>query len=151
MTKFLVDRMLGQTAKWLRLMGIDAEYAENDISDEELLEKAKEEDRILITRDKELGKNGGVVLVTKKPPEELIPSIIKEFDVDIEPMTRCSKCNSKVETIDKEKVKDKVPSGIYEKQDGFWICDGCGQIYWQGSHWEHIIETVENIKAKVDK
>ena len=52
--KFLCDRMLGTCAKWLRIYGFDTFFARNDTSDEELIEIAKKEDRVLVTRDKNL-------------------------------------------------------------------------------------------------
>ena len=48
---FIVDAMLGNIAKKLRLLGFDAEYF-SDIDDSQLVEKAKIENRILISRDK---------------------------------------------------------------------------------------------------
>ena len=50
--KFLCDQMLGTLAKWLRIYGFDTFYANRDISDSELLDISKKENRILITRDK---------------------------------------------------------------------------------------------------
>ena len=50
--KFLCDRMLGTLAKWLRIIGFDTSFADANIEDEKLLRLAKDEERILITRDK---------------------------------------------------------------------------------------------------
>ena len=47
---FLVDGMLGNIAKKLRLFGLDSEYF-SDIDDSKLIEKAKNENRIIISRD----------------------------------------------------------------------------------------------------
>jgi len=44
---FLVDAMLGNVAKKLRLFGFDSEYF-SDIDDSKLIEKAKNENRIII-------------------------------------------------------------------------------------------------------
>ncbi len=148
MTKFLLDRMLGQTAKWLRLMGVDAEYAP-EVEDDELLRIARSEERIIITRDKELAKSKGVFLVPKATPEKIIHILLKEFDVDIEPMTRCSKCNSIVESVDKETVKDTIPEGVLERCNEYWMCTGCGQIYWKGTHWDVIMSTIDKILDSV--
>ncbi len=144
MVKFLLDRMLGQTAKWLRLMGVDAEYAP-EVEDDKLLQIAREEGRIIITRDKELARSEGVFLVPKATPEETIRLMLREFDIDIEPMTRCSKCNSSVESVDKETVKDSIPEGVLERCDEYWRCSGCSQIYWKGTHWDEIMATINGI------
>ena len=52
--KALCDQMLGTLAKWLRLFGFDTFYANQEIEDEELLQVAKKEDRVIITKDKQL-------------------------------------------------------------------------------------------------
>ena len=44
---FLVDAMLGNMAKKLRVLGFDSEYFSN-IDDSKLIEKAKNENRIII-------------------------------------------------------------------------------------------------------
>jgi len=150
-TKFLLDRMLGQTAKWLRLMGIDAEYASDGSDDDSLRKKAEREDRILVTRDKELSKTENGFLVPPVSTEEVLGKIISEFDIEIKPLTRCSKCNSLVRSVSKESVKDAVPDRVYSIQEDFWRCTGCGQIYWKGTHWEDILAKIERICKKTDE
>jgi len=146
MTRFLVDRMLGQTAKWLRLLGIDAEYA-SEVEDDELLRIAEEENRIIITRDKELGKKERAILVEKAPPERIIKEILEgpNVDVEIDPLARCSKCNNKVEKVEAEEAKGKVPENVYEHNEKFWYCEICEQYYWRGSHWKHIMDKIDDM------
>ncbi len=50
---FLVDAMLGNMAKKLRVLGFDSEYFSN-IDDSTLIEKAKNENRTIISRDRQL-------------------------------------------------------------------------------------------------
>ncbi len=144
MTKFLVDRMLGQTAKWLRLLGVDAEYAPKG-EDEKLLEIAREEERVIVTRDRELGREDKVFLVEKSSAEEIVSKIILEYDVSLDPMSRCSKCNTEVIKEDQKVVKDQVPERVYERNEEFWYCPECDQYYWEGSHWEDIMSRIESI------
>lgn len=144
MTKFLVDRMLGQTAKWLRLLGVDAEYAPEG-EDEKLVEMADDEDRVIITRDEELGRKENAMLVEKEPPESIIKDVIEKYDVEIKPLSRCSKCNEVVEKVEKEEVEGKVPEKVYERKEEFWCCVGCGQYYWKGTHWEKIMEKIHEL------
>ncbi len=149
MTKFLVDRMLGQTAKWLRLLGIDAKYApEGD--DERLLKLAEEEDRVILTRDKELGRKEDTVLVEKAPPETIIKEVLSRYEVDIDPLSRCSICNSQVKRIEKEDLEEKIPEGVYQRNEEFWHCSVCDRYYWRGSHWDDITENIEDILDDLD-
>ena len=52
--KILCDQMLGTLAKWLRILGFDTFYPDYELSDIEILDIAKKEKRIIISRDKEL-------------------------------------------------------------------------------------------------
>ena len=51
--------MLGKLAKWLRLAGYDAAYW-RDGSDDELIERARAEGRLIVTRDRQLAGRRGV-------------------------------------------------------------------------------------------
>ncbi|NLF02923.1 MAG: hypothetical protein GX601_18320 [Anaerolineales bacterium] len=57
--RLLLDGMLGRLAKWLRLLGYDAEY-DNSASDTELARRARAEGRVLLTRDYELANRPGL-------------------------------------------------------------------------------------------
>ena len=46
--------MLGSLAKWLRIFGFDTLYPDMTTNDDEVLDIAKAEKRLLISRDKEL-------------------------------------------------------------------------------------------------
>ncbi|RLE67896.1 MAG: hypothetical protein DRJ45_08755, partial [Thermoprotei archaeon] len=52
--RFLCDQMLGTLAKWLRILGYDVYFANNLEDDEDILKRAEEEERVIITRDKYL-------------------------------------------------------------------------------------------------
>ncbi|WP_316505719.1 Mut7-C RNAse domain-containing protein [Nitrosopumilus sp.] len=57
---FLVDAMLGNIAKKLRLFGVDSEYY-SDIDDFELIEKTENENKIIISKYNDL-----IILAKKK-------------------------------------------------------------------------------------
>ena len=50
---FFVDAMLGNIAKKLRLMGYDSRY-KHDIDDDDLINSAQKDQRIIISRDENL-------------------------------------------------------------------------------------------------
>lgn len=148
MVKFLVDEMLGTVAKWLRIMGFDAEYAK-DMEDEEIMETAPRDGRIILTRDREL-----VERATKRginaiylPDAELkkdLRRIIDRYPPNREKfMSRCMVCNSELISVDKERVKGKVPEGVYERHKNFWYCRNCDKYYWKGTHWKKIEEFID--------
>ena len=152
---FIVDAMLGNIAKKLRLLGFDSEYF-SDIGDSQLIEKAKNENRILISRDKDLvsrsTKNGiSSVYISKEDAVEQFLEILDVVNLQFETISgdtaRCTKCNSVTSPIDKSEIQNQVPSGVLEFNDKFWKCDGCGQIYWEGTHITNLQEFVHKIKS----
>jgi len=151
--KFVVDGMLGKLARWLRMMGHDVEYS-NKLDDSELLTIAKNQQRILLTRDFELyqqaiRKDVEVFYVEGQTEEDRLAALAKRFgimlEIDME-TSRCPKCNTPVKPVPKEKVAGRVEKSTFEHYTEFWECPRCGQVYWQGAHWTRIRETLRNAK-----
>jgi uncharacterized protein with PIN domain len=153
--RFLCDQMLGTLAKWLRLFGFDTFYANNVIEDIELLQIAKKEKRIIITRDKELfirGKkqNLKVIKIESTDLDIQLKQVLNGIRINDETIfSRCSLCNSLIEKIEKHEIKNKVFDKIYKNNDSFWFCPKCDKIYWMGSHYNKIISKINEIKKNV--
>ncbi|MBI5253540.1 MAG: Mut7-C RNAse domain-containing protein [Euryarchaeota archaeon] len=153
--KFIADSMLGRLARWLRLSGYDVAYA-NDVSDNSILEHAKS-GRILLSKDKKLcekAKNMSIdaTLVTSDNILEQLKQVVRERKLIIRSapeFSRCPMCNSDVEEIKKEKIKDRVPKTVFERISEFWECRSCGKIYWHGGHWKNIRERVRSLNMGV--
>ena len=147
-TKFVADKMLGSLARWLRLLGYDTTYPDED-NDRALIDMAKKEDRILLTRDYEMTKRReckeiSLIFIENEGGEKQVAEVFSSLGIkpDRELMlTRCSVCNSKIEEVNKSDAKSRVPPGVFEMQDKFWKCPDCGRFYWMGTHWEKIIAT----------
>lgn len=149
--------MLGNLAKKLRMLGYDAKYS-SSIDDEELINIAKQEDRILLTKD--------VTLVFNTDKEHVKNLLVKGND-DLEQLIQvfsflgiknvsantdlsyCVVCNGKLESIEKNMIKSKVPDGVYDMQQSFWICSACKKIYWEGTHFEKIQEFVSKLNNRI--
>jgi len=147
--EFVTDGMLGRLTRWLRLLGCDVKYL-RDSSDTVVLEITKEDKRILLTRDLELHKRAvkqnikSCLVKTGTDPEKLA-TLAKLFNIKIEInpiVSRCPICNSLIHSIDKMKVKDRVYPGTFKKHNMFWECMSCRKIYWYGTHWKKINETI---------
>jgi uncharacterized protein with PIN domain len=156
--KFIADRMLGRLSRWLRLFGYDTlEIKKQENEDDLLLELAGKEDRILISRDALLIRKAikkGLVAYDVQSPRimEQLREMQSEFKLSFEPrMDRCTLCNSLIRKIDPSEMGSlKTMEYIYperlDKGTEFWICDKCGQVYWQGSHWKNILERVNGLR-----
>lgn len=153
--KFVTDGMLGKLTRWLRMLGHDVEYA-GSMDDKKLMLKAKEENRILLTRDVELFKRAvarGVEAFLVENPNQTanLAGLAKRFGFKLEidvAVSRCPKCNSKLETVAKTSVADKLFETTASNYDEFWQCQGCGQVYWRGTHWKKIEKTLKQAEEE---
>jgi len=148
--RFAADNMLGSLARWLRFLGFDTAYP-GVLTDKELAEFAKKEDRILLTRDKELAKAKGIsaLYVESTDVDEQLEQVMMTYDLEIEnELSRCSLCNTILVPVEKEGVKDKVPEKVFEIQNEFWECRQCKKYYWPGTHYKNIKNKLEKLKGK---
>lgn len=153
--KFIVDGMLGKLARWLRMLGYDTEYS-GDINDDEILEIALKEKRIILTRDYEFFKRANLngaeaIFIRGKTNTEKLADLSKQIGIRLEidiDKSRCPKCNTKIKLIPKEIVKNKVHEVTYRFYNEFWQCPKCGQIYWKGSHWKKINAALKEAEEK---
>lgn len=156
--KFLADGMLGKLTRWLRMLGFDVKYS-NKLEDNELSAIAKEEGRILLTKDLELYQRAGAkglkaFCVTGKTGEAMLYELVNRFGISLVidlNNSRCSKCNTKLQVALKEKIAEKVEENTYAHYSDFWRCPKCGQIYWQGAHWNNINSTLKAVEEKLKR
>ncbi len=153
MLKFVADGMLGRLTRWLRMLGHDVKYS-TTLGDSQLMAVARREKRVLLTRDLELYKQATakgveVFYLQGLKGEEKLAEVAKRFNIHMEidlAFSRCPKCNTKLRKTIKEKVQSKIEEKTLLHYDEFWKCPECGQIYWQGSHWNGIRRTLESVK-----
>lgn len=153
---FFVDAMLGNIAKKMRLMGYDVKYLA-DIEDNELIKHAKNENRIIISRDEELVRKGiqmnikSIFLKNQKEIEQL-REIINKLNLKIIQINgdhaRCPKCNSKTQSILKKNIHKKISSKILAFNDKFWECKFCDKIFWEGTHIKNLQKLVNELNEK---
>ena len=147
--RFLADEMLGTLARWLRMMGYDTGYGRG-LLDRELLELAIAEDRVLLTRDRQLAERAGsrALLITSVVLDEQLEQVVSAFDLRADrPMTRCTVCNAELEAACADIVAGRVPDRVLELRDEFFVCPRCGKVYWKGTHWDRIERTMERLRA----
>jgi len=149
--RFLCDNMLGSLAQWLRFLGYDTLYPQA-MDDTGILKWARDDDRILLTRDKELSFRAAGLghLVPSDVLDEQLADIRTAFDLDLHGeklLSRCSLCNAMLIAIDSvEAGKAGVPLPIVQRHAKFWRCPGCGQVYWPGSHYERIMGKIGELE-----
>ena len=150
--RFLVDGMLGGLAKWLRILGHEVRY-DAGAKDNDLLAIAGEENMVLLTRDQELyqravAKKIASALVVGETEEERLAHMASSFGVRLEANmaeTRCPECGASLTEKSKKDLTGEVPKESLKLYTQFWKCSNqnCRKVYWVGSHWKHIRQTLE--------
>ena len=144
--RFVVDAMLGRLARWLRVLGYDTLYS-SDADDAALVRRALADDRILLTRDVELARRRGVrvLLISDDRVENQLRETVKIIPHSTrEAFSRCLDCNAPLVDFDRSQARELVPPFVFATQTRFRRCPGCGKVYWRGTHWAHMLATLES-------
>ncbi len=149
--KLILTKELGRLAKWLRILGVDAEYFSQDNLNSLIVEALRDE-RIILTRNQRLSKHAGmkIILVKAQKVKEQTAEILKALNIRVNKdimFSRCVICNLALVPVDKEKIKDKVPEYVFKTQVHFTSCPKCRRIYWPGTHWGNVQKTLEEING----
>jgi uncharacterized protein len=155
--RFIADGMLGKLSRWMRLLGEDVLYVK-DTDDELLIRLTKEEKRILLTSDQELYrrvrmKEMEAYLVEERTEAKRLAEVARNFGIPLEvdpDRSRCSTCNNQIIPARKEEVEAKVPKGVLERNEIFWVCSRCGKVYWKGGHWLNIYKVLKEANQVLD-
>lgn len=151
--RFILDVHLGRLAAYLRMLGFDTWY-ENACDDPVLAQRSSDEGRILLTRDVGLLKRSLVThgyFVRGTHPERQVEEVVHRYALmpKAVPFSRCLRCNARTVTVPKVEIEDQLVSQVRERYEEFSRCSDCGQIYWKGSHYQHMERLVERLVADV--
>lgn len=137
-TRFIADVHLGTLARYLRLLGFDTAW-QRDLDDETIIDRSLAEQRIVLTRDKGILKNGRVThgyWLRATDAERQLAEVVRALDLvdSIEPFTRCMECNGEIRSVSAADAAGEAPSRALEFHEEFARCQDCGRVYWSGSH-----------------
>lgn len=145
--------MLGRLATWLRVLGCDVEY-HRQIEDGDLVARARETGRIILTRDRRLvirrHARDNSFLVASDDFRVQLREVTRHFD--IRPaggfLTRCLRCNCVTEAVEPGEVKEEVPPYVFKTLKSFRRCGDCGRVYWGGTHRERMRRELEGLAGE---
>lgn len=149
---FVLDNHLGKLAHYLRMLGFDCLY-ETNFSDPELAAISANQDRILLTRDRQLLMRKLVqrgYFVRSKQPYDQTVEVVDRFHLSgrISPFRRCLECNHELIAVEKSSIQHRLAPKTKRFFDEFHFCVCCDKIYWKGSHYEKMCQMIENISSK---
>ena len=143
----LADAMLGRLCKWLRIVGYDTVYALS-WPDHQIAAQARAQNRIVLTRDRELAKRKGIrcLLIRSQKLEEQIETVLDAFGMPPTDRVRCPQCNTLLVSVSPQQARGHVPRYILDTQHDFSYCPMCVKFYWPGSHWDHVQSILQRVR-----
>jgi uncharacterized protein with PIN domain len=140
--RFVADAHLGGLARLLRMAGFDTIY-DNSLRGDQVEALAVEEERLVLTRDRELLKRRTIAYgcyVRALQAQTQLREVFERLGLAerARPFTRCLHDNAPLRTVAKAEVLARLPPQVAATQDEFSTCDMCGRVYWKGSHWERM-------------
>jgi uncharacterized protein with PIN domain len=139
--RFIADMMLGKLARWMNLLGYDIIYS-REISDGDLVQLAREQERIILTRDTRLSerKPEKLFLIHSTNLWEQLAQVVQAYPADFRDIafSRCTHCNVAVVPVEKGEVEHRLPPRVRERQAKIYQCPQCQQLYWHATHVKHV-------------
>lgn len=153
---FVADCMLGRLAKWLRILGFDVLYFSR-AEDRELVDVARREGRVLLTRDTGLiertAKRPNRLFVRSDGWEDQVAQVLDEYGLwdKIRPNTRCVECNLPLKPLSRERARNLVTPYVREHASSFAVCPGCDRVFWQGTHYGDMERKIAKLLDRREK
>jgi len=136
--RFIADAHLGALARLLRMAGFDTLY-DNHYRDDAIVAIAADEERVILTRDRELLKRRNVThgcYLHAIEPAAQFQELFDRLDLaaSAQPFSLCLHCNLALRAVDKASVLDQLPPSVRELHEEFNTCEACRRVFWKGSH-----------------
>jgi hypothetical protein len=146
---FAAEVTLGKLAKWLRILGFDTLY-EPDVTGIGFVDD-RVKSRILLTRTERI-RNGNttqkLLFIKSNNPFDQLREVISAIGIvpkETQPFSRCIRCNTRIQQVEKESVQGMVPDYIWETHATFHTCSICRRIYWSGSHTKRNHDIIQRL------
>ena len=152
--RFVCDGSLGGLARWLRAAGYEA-VAVSGAGAEAALDEARRSGSVLLTSVAKLlerrilqdGTVPTILVPTSMTMREQLALVLRERSLVLRP-PRCMACGGALRPVEKERVRERIPPRTARWKDEYFLCAGCGQLFWQGTHWERIESLLKTIAPR---
>jgi len=148
-TRFVADVHLGGLARLLRMTGFDTLF-DTELEDSAIAAIAARDHRIVLTRDCELLKRPDIThgcFVHAHKSALQLREIFERLDLarSARPFTLCVHCDAPLRGVDQSMVQQRVPAPVFDCYKRFFICDGCGRIFWERRHWQRMLGLLDGL------
>lgn len=132
MKRLLCDEMLQRLCRWLRAAGYDVALAELGAADREIMRAAVDQERMLLTRDREFldrREASSVFFLATDDLDTQAALLRDQLGIDwlYRPFSRCLICNTEL-----REAHDRPPP--VRAKPPLLHCPGCDRLYWEGAH-----------------
>jgi uncharacterized protein with PIN domain len=144
--RFIADFNVIRLGRWLRIAGYDTLLIKG-MDDNRLVRIALDEDRVLLTRDRQIMKRRvvtsgrlKVVLIEDDEVGSQLRQVFAALNLagKLRPFSLCIECNQPLLPRRREEVEELVPPYVFRTQTQYMQCPDCQRIYWRGTHWERM-------------
>jgi len=144
---FVADTMLGNLAKYLRIMGYDTFY-QTSYPDQRLSELVKG-GRILLTRNHTTAAQYvNSVFIDHDLVKDQLKAVDKSLKLPRDRrdwFSRCIVCNSSLSKAELEAARQNVPDFVFfTHHERIVFCSTCKRFYWPGTHRERMGERLKD-------
>jgi uncharacterized protein with PIN domain len=147
--RFVCDGSLGGLARWLRALGYEAVRVAG--GGERARGEALRSGGVLLTSDVEVS--------NRRSPAGSAPALHVPVDLAVveqlgrvrqtyrlQPRApRCMACGAALREVAKERVRERIPPRTARWKDDYFLCAGCGRLFWQGTHWQRISQVLATL------
>lgn len=148
---FICDAGLGGLARWLRAAGYRAVWRPQ-WDDATLLAEAQRTGATLLTTDsllmeRRLVRDGVIPALWLPPglrPAQQLQQVLQHLRLRLLP-PRCMSCGGRLQAADKDALHNRIPPRTYAWRDHYFVCEGCGKLFWHGTHWERIQQQLHQL------
>ena len=142
--RFVCDGSLGGLARWLRSAGYESEWRAG-LSGEALLAEARRRGAVVLTSDHEVvlrrevkdGRLAALHVSSRGGVVEQLAHVVRTYGLEAR-APRCMACGGALRPVAKQEVQVRIPPKTAAWKDEYFLCDGCGQLFWKGTHWDRI-------------
>jgi uncharacterized protein with PIN domain len=151
--RFLCDPSLGGLARWLRAAGYEA-TVDTQLPGHRLPDEALRRGLALLTTETEvllhhIVANGSLVVVwvpSALTMKEQLRMVMRDLGLGLRD-TRCMACGGELVPTPKEAILPRIPPRTARWLDEYFVCAGCDRLFWRGTHWNRIVDTLEGVVA----
>ena len=150
--RFLCDRHLGKLARLLRTLGFDTLW-NNSWSEPEMARRGVNEQRVVLSGSRSLLKRKDLILaqlIRSSEPDAQVGEVLLRWLVadQAQLFGRCSLCNGTLRSVAKTEVAERIPPRTALWLDEYYLCRGCDQLFWNGTHVSALTARLQRILVR---